>query len=171
MNNPRGEADAGLEAISSPYSSWDVLIVDDENSYRAALAAMLREVGIPCMTAASGNEALQVLQERKVNAVIADLQMPGMSGLELLAKVHVQHPNVVFLMATGVDDVRIGVEAMKRGAEDYPVKPLDLDAVVAALERALERKRLHLELEDYPAPPGGDGLGTNPVAPNSFDSD
>src|SRR5882757_8352068 len=75
--------------------------------------------------------------------------MPGMSGLELLAKVHVQHPNVVFLMATGVDDVRMGVEAMKRGAEDYLVKPLDLDAVVAALERALERKRLHLELEDY----------------------
>ena len=149
MNNPRGEADAGLEAISSPYSSWDVLIVDDENSYRAALAVMLREVGIPCMTAASGDEALQVLQERKVNAVIADLQMPGMSGLELLAKVHVQHPNVVFLMATGVDDVRIGVEAMKRGAEDYLVKPLDLDAVVAALERALERKRLHLELADY----------------------
>ena len=149
MNNPRGEADAGLEAISSPYATWDVLIVDDENSYRAALAVMLREVGIPCMTAASGDEALQVLQERKVNAVIADLQMPGMSGLELLAKVHVQHPNVVFLMATGADDVRIGVEAMKRGAEDYLVKPLDLDAVVAALERALERKRLHLELEDY----------------------
>jgi putative nucleotidyltransferase with HDIG domain len=149
VNNPRGEADAGLEAISSPYSSWDVLIVDDENSYRAALAVMLGEVGIQCMTAASGDEALQVLQDREVNAVIADLQMPGMSGLELLAKVHVQHPNVVFLMATGVDDVRIGVEAMKRGAEDYLVKPLDLDAVVAALERALERKRLHLELEDY----------------------
>jgi putative nucleotidyltransferase with HDIG domain len=149
VNNPRVEADAGLEAISIPYSSWDVLIVDDENSYRAALAVMLTEVGIPCMTAASGDEALQVLQERKVNAVIADLQMPGMSGMELLAKVHVQHPNVVFLMATGVDDVRIGVEAMKRGAEDYLVKPLNLDAVVAALERALERKRLDLELEDY----------------------
>jgi len=55
----------------------------------------------------------------------------------------------VVLMATGVDDLRMGVQAMKRGAEDYLVKPLDLDAVVASLERALERKRLHLELENY----------------------
>jgi putative nucleotidyltransferase with HDIG domain len=149
VNNPRDETDAAAEAISGPYPSWNVLIVDDESSHRAALAVMLKAVGIRCMTSASGEHALQVMQERKVDAIIADLEMPGLSGLELLDKVHQRHPNVVFLMATGMDDLRIGVQAMKRGAEDYLVKPLDLDAVVAALERALERKRLHLKLEDY----------------------
>jgi putative nucleotidyltransferase with HDIG domain len=149
VNKPRGESDAGVRAISSPYSNWDVLIVDDESSHRTALAVMLGEMGIRCTTAGGAEEALAVVQKQKVDAIIADLEMPGVSGLELLDRVHLQHPNVVFLMATGVDDLRIGVQAMKRGAEDYLVKPLDLDAVVAALERALERKRLHLELEDY----------------------
>jgi putative nucleotidyltransferase with HDIG domain len=149
MNKPRGENDADVRAICSPYSDWAVLIVDDESAHRAALAVMLGEVGIRCMTAANAEEAFKVVREQKVNAIIADLEMPGVSGLDLLDRVQLQHPNVVFLMATGVDDLRMGVQAMKRGADDYLVKPLDLDAVVAALERALERKRLHLELEDY----------------------
>lgn len=149
MNKPWSDSDAGSGPISHPYSSWDVLIVDDESSHRAALAVMLKEVGMRCMTAAGPQEALEVMRQRKMDAVIADLEMPGVSGLQLLDTVRLQYPNVVFLMATGVDDLRIGVDAMKRGAEDYLVKPLDLDAVVAALERALERRRLRLELEDY----------------------
>lgn len=149
MNKPWGEGDSDRGAISSPYSSWDVLIVDDETSHRTALAVMLNEVGIRCMTAAGAEEALAIMRQRKIDAVIADLEMPGMSGLQLLDMVRLQYPNVVFLMATGVDDLRVGVHAMKKGAEDYLIKPLDLDAIVAALERALERRRLRLELEDY----------------------
>ena len=149
MNRPWAEGDPDSRAISSPYSSWDVLIVDDERSHRTVLAVMLNEVGIRCMTAAGAEEALAMMRQRKVDAVIADLEMPGVSGLQLLDTVRLQYPHVVFLMATGVDDLRIGVHAMKRGAEDYLVKPLDLDAILAALERALERRRLRLELEDY----------------------
>ena len=149
MSSPKGNTSAGAGAISGPWSSCEVLIVDDESSFRGILALMLREAGIRCMIAASGEEALKVIQEHKVDAIIADLEMPGMSGLELLDKVRQQYPHVVFLIATGVDDLRIGVQAMKKGADDYLVKPLNLDSVVAGLERALERKRLHLELEEY----------------------
>jgi putative nucleotidyltransferase with HDIG domain len=149
MNKRNGENDAEGQAFCTPYSHWDVLIVDDEGAHRTALAVMLGEVGIRCITAANAEEAFRLIAERKVDAIIADLEMPGVSGLELLDRVQLQYPNVVVLMATGVDDLRMGVQAMKRGAEDYLVKPLDLDAVVASLERALERKRLHLELENY----------------------
>jgi putative nucleotidyltransferase with HDIG domain len=101
------------------------------------------------MTASTAQEALELLRQHHLDAIIADLEMPGVSGLELLDQVRLHHPEVVFLMATGVDDLRIAVQTMKKGAEDYLIKPLDLDAVVAALERALERKRLRLELERY----------------------
>ena len=62
-----------------------VLIVDDEISVRKVMAAVLAQLGFPCETAASGEEALRVLETQRIDAVISDLQMPGMSGMELLA--------------------------------------------------------------------------------------
>jgi putative nucleotidyltransferase with HDIG domain len=75
--------------------------------------------------------------------------MPGTSGLEILNGVREEHPRVAFLMATAVDDVRVGIQAMKAGADDYLVKPLQLEGLLAALNRALERKRLEREVENY----------------------
>ena len=83
-----------------------VLIVDDEASVRKVMAAVLAQLGLPCETAAGGEEALHILETSQIDAVISDLQMPGMSGLELLTKVRQIHPQLVFLMVTGVDDVR-----------------------------------------------------------------
>jgi response regulator RpfG family c-di-GMP phosphodiesterase len=128
-----------------------VLIVDDETSVRKVMAAVLAQLGIPCETAASGEEALRVLETDRIDAVISDLQMPGMSGMELLAKVRQSYPQMVFLMVTGVDDIRVGVQAMRQGADDYIVKPLQVDAniVLASLTRALHVKRLEQEVEKY----------------------
>jgi len=81
--------------------------------------------------------------------VISDLRMPGMSGMELLRTVRAQYPRVTFLVATGVDDVRVGIEAMKEGAADYLLKPFQLDAVVVSVARALENKRLSRQIEQY----------------------
>jgi len=69
--------------------------------------------------------------------------------MELLQKASKMYSRTVFLIATGVDDVRTGVEALKLGAYDYLVKPFQPDAVIASVERALERKRLELEVENY----------------------
>ena len=125
------------------------MIVDDEAECRKLLAVMLTQAGMSCTTASNGAEALSILQQKPVDAVIADLNMPGLSGLELLAQVRRFYPQQVFLMATGVDDVRVGMQAMRQGADDYLVKPLEADMIVASLERAFHKRRLEKEVENY----------------------
>jgi len=140
------------EPIASAHSATPrVLIVDDEASVRKVMAAVLTQVGVSCETAASAEEALRVLETREMDAVISDLQMPGMSGMDLLAKVRQSYPRTVFLMVTGVDDTRVGIQAMRQGADDYIVKPQQVDAniVLASLTRAFHVKRLEREVENY----------------------
>jgi response regulator RpfG family c-di-GMP phosphodiesterase len=134
---------------SNPVSVARVLIVDDESALRRMLSVMLSQSGIFCRTVASATEALQVLRTERMNAVISDLRMPGVTGMELLAEVHRAFPDLAFLMATGVDDVQIAVQAMKEGADDYLVKPFHLDMVLASLDRAFQRKKMQQELENY----------------------
>ena len=127
----------------------NLLIVDDEAGVCLLLKEWLTEAGFTCQTALSGNEALAILQEHEIGAIISDLSMPGLSGLDLLARVRETHPHTAFLMATGVGDIRLAVESMKQGADDYIMKPFQLDAVVANVTRALEVRHLEFELENY----------------------
>jgi putative nucleotidyltransferase with HDIG domain len=126
-----------------------VLIVDDELTTRKMLAAMLGEAGVACKTAASAEEGLGILGTDSVDAVLSDLQMPGISGMAFLAEIRQRYRHLAFLMITGVDDIQVGIEAMKKGADDYLVKPLQIEIVMVSLEHALEKKRLELELENY----------------------
>jgi putative nucleotidyltransferase with HDIG domain len=134
---------------STPSGVHRVLIVDDELTTRKLLTAMLGEAGVSCKTAASAEEGLGILETESVDAVLSDLQMPGISGMAFLAEVRRRYRHLAFLMITGVDDIRVGIEAMKRGADDYLVKPLQIEIVRVSLEHALERKRMELELENY----------------------
>jgi response regulator RpfG family c-di-GMP phosphodiesterase len=140
----RADATAGT---SSPGTR--LLIVDDEAECRKLLAVMLAQAGMSCTTAGNGAEALSILQREPVDAVIADLNMPGVSGLELLVQVRRFYPQQVFLMATGVDDVRVGMQAMREGADDYLVKPLEADMIVTSLERAFHKRQLEREVANY----------------------
>ncbi|HET6929321.1 MAG TPA: HD domain-containing phosphohydrolase [Candidatus Acidoferrum sp.] len=126
-----------------------VLIVDDEPAARKMLGVMLSQAGIASQGASNVQAALDVLPSRSFSAVISDLRMPGLSGLDLLAEVQRKYPELAFLVATGVDDVRVGVQAMRQGADDYLVKPFQLDIVLASLERAFQKKALQKELENY----------------------
>jgi len=140
------------DSVPSPHPViLRVLIVDDEASVRKVMAAIFAQLGLPCETAASGEEALRILETHQIDAVISDLHMPGMSGMELLAKVRQNYPQMVFLVVTGVDDIQVGIQAMRQGADDYLVKPLQVDAniVLASLTRALHVKRLEQEVENY----------------------
>lgn len=134
---------------SAPSTVVRILIVDDEPSARKLLATMLAEAGAYCETASCAEEALRVLDADRVDAMLVDLQMPGLSGIELLAEVRTRYPSLAFLIVTGVDDIRVGIEAMKRGADDYLVKPLHLEVITASIERALEKRRLEQEVENY----------------------
>ncbi len=126
-----------------------LLIVDDEVGVCLLLKEWLTETGFSCQTALSGDEALGILQEHEIDAIISDLSMPGVSGLDLLTRVREAYPHTAFLMATGVGDIGMAVQAMKQGADDYLLKPFQLDAVVASVVRALVTRRLERELADY----------------------
>ena len=93
----------------------NLLIVDDEAAICLLLKDWLTGSGFNCQTALSGAEALEILAVYEIDAIISDLKMPGMSGLDLLAKVRESYPHTAFLMATGVGDIRLAVHAMKLG--------------------------------------------------------
>ena len=126
-----------------------LLIVDDEPAHQKMLTAMLEQNGMTCKAVSSAHEALDLLQREPMDAVIADLNMPQVSGMELLTEIRVRYSHLVFLMATGIEDVRLGVHAMRQGADDYLIKPLQMDAVLMSLERAFYKKSIERELEDY----------------------
>jgi two-component system response regulator HydG len=121
-------------------TSARVLIVDDEAAICLLMKEWLTRAGFSCQTAMSGNEALEILQQQEFDALISDLRLPDISGLALLEAARTKYPKMSFLLATGGGDVQVGVEAIERGAADYLVKPFRVEAVVAALKRALEKK-------------------------------
>jgi len=144
------EDESTVSAIASDRGSViRVLAVDDEQASCKLLAIMLGPPAFYCAMAGNGEEALVTLQREQFDAVISDLHMPGMSGMELLTQVRRCYPHVAFLVTTGVDDVDVGVQAMRCGADDYLVKPLLESAVLASLERALHKRELEQQIENY----------------------
>jgi two-component system response regulator HydG len=129
-------------------SKMRVLVVDDEPSARGGLEKLLLAEGFLVDTAADGSTALAIAAERPPDVVITDLKMPNMDGIELTNKLHVANRDLPVLVATAFGDVASAVSAMRAGAEDYLTKPIDFDALVVALERALERRDLRVETEN-----------------------
>jgi len=146
--SPQVEAISGAAALGRP-SVVRVLAVDDELAASKLIALMLSSPAFHCTTASSGEEALVALQGERFDAVISDLQMPGISGLELLTQVRRSYPHMAFLVTTGVDDLEVGVQAMRCGADDYLVKPLRESAILVSLESALHKRQLEQEVENY----------------------
>jgi putative nucleotidyltransferase with HDIG domain len=136
-------------AQQSPNSKRRILIVDDEPSIVKLLAEMLRPEGYSCLGCQSGEEALHLMNSKGSDVVLCDLQMAGMSGLEFLRIVREKHPDTGSVMMTGVGDVRVGVQAMKEGADDYLLKPLNLEAVLASVKQVLERKKHEAKSETH----------------------
>ena len=128
-----------------------ILVVDDEASIERLLCGKLTSNGHDCRGCHSGFEALDLVSSERFDAVISDLRMPGMDGLDLLRSVRGKHPHMGFIMATGAGDVRSGIQAMKDGADDYLQKPLDFEVLTVTLNRVLEQKRLKIEVENYRA--------------------
>jgi len=126
-----------------------VLVVDDEESVRNLLQRTLEGAGYNVVTAASGQEALDEMSELEIAVVLMDIKMPGISGIEVLKQLTIEHPLICVIMATAVVDIQTAIEAMKLGAYDYITKPFNLDEVVLAVRRGFERRTLWLENENH----------------------
>ncbi|HMV33973.1 MAG TPA: response regulator [Gemmatimonadales bacterium] len=122
-----------------------VLVVDDEEPIRNALKKFLNQQGYDVVTAASGDEALRVLQRQKVSVVLLDVRMPGKSGIDLVPQVLELEPSLAVLMLTAVNDATTAALCMQRGAMDYLTKPIDLSDLARAILRAIRRRDSQIE--------------------------
>ena len=143
------EQELKSKLIMNQIPQFRVLVVDDDPRICEILTTKLRFSGFISQSCTSGEEALKLLAKETFDAIISDLNMSGISGLDLLEATRRLVPQMAFLMATGVSDVAVGVAAMKQGAADYLIKPFQMEAVVASVRRALEMKRMEGELKEY----------------------
>ncbi|HEU4558861.1 MAG TPA: HD domain-containing phosphohydrolase [Longimicrobium sp.] len=124
-----------------------VLVADDDPAIRKALGIILTACDV--REAGDGAEALRVFEREGADLVLSDLQMPGMSGLELLRRVKAADDTAAFIILTGAGTVENAVQALRLQADDYLVKPFNVDEVLLACERALEHRRLVRENRGY----------------------
>ncbi len=125
------------------------LVVDDEAQLRDALRRVLEVSGYDVLVAASGVEALQILEETPVPLVISDIRMPEMDGFTLLRRIREKWPELAVVMVTAVTEVDVAVACLKLGALDYILKPFQIEEVGARAEQALDKRRLLLENRIY----------------------
>src|SRR5207245_3409085 len=121
-----------------------VLIVDDDPALLQALpeALQMRMTGLTVDTAQSGAVALDRIAARDYDAIVTDIKIPGMDGLELLAEIRTHRPDTPTLMITGYGEHDLVVQALRAGAYDFIRKPIDRDYFVASLRRAMEKRAL-----------------------------
>jgi two-component system, NtrC family, response regulator len=119
-----------------------IVVIDDEANAVAALTTLLREDGYEVEGAHEAQTGLALLERIDADVVLTDLRMPGMDGLELLARVKQIRPETMVVMMTAYGTVKTAVKAMKMGAEDYLSKPVDVEEVELVIQRVLEKKGL-----------------------------
>ncbi len=133
-------AERGLaEAADIPSS---VLVVDDEPVVLQLFSRVLSEKGLRTRTASSAEEALKLLEQGGIACVLADKNMPGMDGIEMLRRVRAAQPHCAFIVMTGYASTESAIEALRLGAVDYLEKPFeDLDLVAQRIEEAIQQVR------------------------------
>jgi len=125
-----------------------ILIVDDEEVLRDVLDAVLRREGFEVVMAASGEEALSILDEdESIDLVILDIMLPGISGIDTLRSIRVSTPSLPVIIITAFSSIDGAIEAMKHGAFHYIPKPFKNEEVILTVNKALEQKRLSRENE------------------------
>jgi putative two-component system response regulator len=129
-----------------------ILVVDDEEGIRQALDRFLTRLGYKVLQAASGAEALDKQSADQPHAMLSDIRMPNMSGVELVPKALAVDSDLAVIMLTAIDEPRTAIECLKLGAYDYLIKPVDLDELEMSLQGALRQRQLEIdrrELEQW----------------------
>ncbi len=123
-----------------------ILVVDDEESIREFLEIMLKKEGYEVTTAEDGARAKDILTKKSFDMIVSDLQMPNMTGIELLKHVKESYPDTVFMLITAFGTTETAVDAMKMGAYDYVTKPFKIDEVRMNIANALRSQNLEVEV-------------------------
>ena len=124
-----------------------VLLVDDEEKFLDVLSQRLGTRGIDAETSTSGEEALVKIKNRNFDAIVLDVMMPGIGGIETLKRIRKEYPELQIIMLTGRGSVDKAVEAMKEGAIDFMEKPADINTLMNKISEAKE-KRVLLVMEN-----------------------
>jgi FixJ family two-component response regulator len=114
-----------------------VAIVDDDDLMRSALQGLLKAVGLPAQTFASAEDFLKSGQQRETGCLITDIRMPGMSGLELQAKLNAEACRIPTIFITAHGDEKMRMQALRAGAVEFMAKPFDDNALVESVRAAL----------------------------------
>jgi len=115
-----------------------VAIVDDDELMRSALQGMLKSVGLPSKTFASAEDFLKSGQQHETACLIADIRMPGMSGLELQAQLNAEHCRIPTIFITAHGDTKMRMQALRAGAVEFLAKPFDDEVLLESVRAALE---------------------------------
>jgi FixJ family two-component response regulator len=115
-----------------------IAIVDDDESVRAAMQGLMRVAGYPALAFVSAEEFLNSGEQERTACLIADMRMPGMSGLELQAELNAEHHRIPIIFITAHGDEEMRIQALREGAVDFLIKPVDKEALLASIRAALD---------------------------------
>ena len=114
-------------------------VVDDEGAIRYSVSKTLERVGYKVLTASSGEEALELMEEQEFDVVLTDIRMPGISGVDLLARIKEHAADIVVILMTGYASLGTAVESLRLGAHDYLIKPSSSEDIRESVRRGIER--------------------------------
>ena len=122
-----------------------VLLVDDEQDFLETLSSRLEMRGLKVSAVTSGEQAIAEAREQEYDAIVVDLSMPGIDGLETLKRIKANNPDAEIIMLTGHGSIASGVEAMKLGAGDFLQKPVELSELMSKIGEAKDKRMLVLQ--------------------------
>jgi putative nucleotidyltransferase with HDIG domain len=149
--NPLSNLSAAAEGHvrAWPRRTARILVVDDEPHVRSMIAATLERQGYDVQMAGGGHEASETLDRNTFDLVLTDIVMQDGSGIALLEQIHAQRPNLPVVMVTAIHDIGVAIDAMRRGAYDYLLKPFEREHLLSTVQRALEHRQALEESHNY----------------------
>ncbi len=125
--------------------------MDDDTQVREVLGQIFRSAGYECLRACDGQEGLAIFRVSRPPLTVTDLKMPGVDGIGVLSGIREMDPDAAVMVLTGAPEVKTAIDSLRLGAYDFILKPVNVDELLIAAERALERRQLLLERRQYQA--------------------
>jgi putative nucleotidyltransferase with HDIG domain len=145
-SQPRAKIAGAVARVPKPAR---ILVVDDEPHVRTMIGSTLERQGYDVQLAASGREGLEILERNAFDLVLTDIIMQDGNGIALLDRIHGQQPQLPVVMVTAIHDISVAIDAMRRGAYDYLLKPFEREHLINTVQRALDHRHALQESHNY----------------------